>query len=266
MRFRLILQLSGRSNELPLNYQYELSSWIFHLINNSDKEFAFWLHESGYSFGNRKFKFFTFSRLRFGKYSITGDRLIIESEDIELIISFLIPQIVEHFIIGLFKNQKLRIGDSKSSVTFYVRQIEKLPEVRFSGKMSFSSLSPLIISHFNGINKYAQYLSPDDKRYPDLFYNNLISKYVALAGFNNELYNKSEVLADHEFGFSLNGGARPKLIKIKAGKEGETYLRGYEYNFELTAPVELMKIGYYAGFGEKNSLGFGCVEVMGNKN
>ncbi|MCB0538258.1 MAG: CRISPR-associated endoribonuclease Cas6, partial [Bacteroidetes bacterium] len=32
------------------------------------------------------------------------------------------------------------------------------------------------------------------------------------------------------------------------------------FHFELTAPVELHEIGYEAGFGEKNSMGFGCVK------
>lgn len=30
------------------------------------------------------------------------------------------------------------------------------------------------------------------------------------------------------------------------------------YNFELEATAELIRIGYLAGFGEKNSLGMGC--------
>jgi hypothetical protein len=34
----------------------------------------------------------------------------------------------------------------------------------------------------------------------------------------------------------------------------------------LNAPVELIKTGYYAGFGEKNSMGFGCVEIKRQLN
>jgi CRISPR-associated endoribonuclease Cas6 len=38
-------------------------------------------------------------------------------------------------------------------------------------------------------------------------------------------------------------------------------LIGYMYEFDLTAPAELQKVGYYAGFGHLGSQGFGCVGV-----
>jgi CRISPR-associated endoribonuclease Cas6 len=40
-------------------------------------------------------------------------------------------------------------------------------------------------------------------------------------------------------------------------------VRGYLCEFELQAPAELLRLGFQAGFGEKNSLGFGCAEVVG---
>jgi CRISPR-associated endoribonuclease Cas6 len=40
------------------------------------------------------------------------------------------------------------------------------------------------------------------------------------------------------------------------------FFKGFEFDFSLTAPVELMRIGYYGGVGEKNSLGFGCCELV----
>ncbi|HQG36370.1 MAG TPA: CRISPR-associated endoribonuclease Cas6 [Bacteroidales bacterium] len=262
MRFSLKLEVENGNVALPLNYQYELSSWIFHTIHNSDNDFARWLHETGYCNRNRKFKLFTFSRLKPEKYRISGDRMIIDSRNTELIVSFYVSEAVEHFIAGVFKNQHLKLGDRISSADFYVRQIEKLPDISFSSCMKFRAISPLIVSHNTGVEEYARYLSPEDDAYPELLYNNLISKYVATAEFHTEDCNKGAVLSEQEFGFSLLGGIRQKLIRIKAGKSDETFLKGFEFEFKLTAPVELMRIGYYSGFGEKNSLGFGCVEVV----
>jgi len=262
MRFRLNLEITGISRELPINYQYELSSWIFHVINYSNTDFARWLHDTGYCYGYKKFKLFTFSRLKPEKYTISGDRLVIESRNSELVISFFMQPAVEHFIEGLFRNQQFRLGDRFSSVDFHVSQIETLPDIDFSSRMNFRALSPIIISHNKLTEKYAQYLSPEDELYPELFYNNLINKYVALAEFNNESLNKTAALIEPDFKFSLIGRARQKLIRVKTGRSDETYLKGYEFDFSLTAPVELIKIGYFAGFGEKNSLGFGCVEEI----
>lgn len=261
MRFRLTLEVTGYNNHLPVNYQYELSSWIFHAINNSNNDFARWLHEKGFCYGNRKFKFFTFSKLVPGKYYLKGDRLVLESRYAQFITSFYLPMAAEHFIKGLFKDQSFRLGDKISSVEFRIMQIEKLPEVNFLTKMNFRTVSPVIISHYDGVHKYAQYISPENELYPEQLYNNLISKYVAIAETVNKDFTSEEAMAEHEFCFSIENNPKQKLIRIKAGKEGETYLKGFEYSFSLTAPVELIKIGYYAGFGEKNSLGFGCVEV-----
>ena len=50
MRFSLNLSLVDRNrNVLPDNYQYELSSWIYKVINHSDPAFAEWLHNRGFS-------------------------------------------------------------------------------------------------------------------------------------------------------------------------------------------------------------------------
>jgi CRISPR-associated endoribonuclease Cas6 len=266
MRFRLNLAVDKHTNEdsiLPINYQYELSSWIYRTINSSNSEFANWLHNIGYVNENRKFKLFTFSNLKPAKYKVLGDRLLIESENTELTLSFYLPETVEHFITGLFRNQSFRLGDKLSSVGFTVQQIEKLPEVEFTGNMSFRTISPMIVSkNTEPEKKYAQYLSPEDTNYGDLLANNLVNKYVALAEKGHLHTNNGPAIADVPINLSLVGTPRQKLIKIKAGNESETFLKGFLFSFQLSAPVELMRIGYYGGFGEKNSLGFGCCEVI----
>ncbi|MEO0247726.1 MAG: CRISPR-associated endoribonuclease Cas6 [candidate division WOR-3 bacterium] len=50
---------------------------------------------------------------------------------------------------------------------------------------------------------------------------------------------------------------KPKRIKIK-----ETWHRCVEMVFEAKGNPELLEIGYKAGFGAKNSMGFGMVKVV----
>lgn len=77
MRFNLNLSLTDRNRSvLPVNYQYELSSWIYKVINQSDPVFAKWLHDRGFSNDNKQFRLFTFSNLMVPQYEIAGDRLI----------------------------------------------------------------------------------------------------------------------------------------------------------------------------------------------
>ena len=39
-------------------------------------------------------------------------------------------------------------------------------------------------------------------------------------------------------------------------------MKGYLFNFELQGEPELLRLGYYGGFGRLNSQGFGCAEII----
>ncbi len=51
MRFKLHIEVipSLYGNKLPINYQYELSAWIYKVIALGDESYARWLHENGFS-------------------------------------------------------------------------------------------------------------------------------------------------------------------------------------------------------------------------
>ncbi len=266
MRFRLLLNVNSngsRKTQIPINYQYELSSWIYQTINQSDGEFSKWLHNTGHTRQNRKFKLFTFSQLVPVKYAVEGDRLTLLSEQVALTVSFYLPKAVEHFITGLFRKQKFQLGDRVSSVDFGVSQVEKLSDVDFNNEMTYRAISPVIISANDAENsRHARYLSPVEEKFSELMAGNLVNKYVALAENGlTEVRNIDEYI-NGAIRMELKGQPRQKLVKIKAGTTEQVFLKGYLFEFRFTAPVELMRIGYYGGFGEKNSLGFGCCEVV----
>ncbi len=63
--------------------------------------------------------------------------------------------------------------------------------------------------------------------------------------------------------FNLLDIRQKRLVHLPRKDMRTIKVRGYLMDFELTAPVELLELGYFAGFGEKNSsLGFGCVEIL----
>lgn len=262
MRFRLTLAVDrslGKDCVLPINYQYEISSWIYHTIHHGNPEFSKWLHENGLTNQNRKFKLFTFSGIRPALYKVSGDRLEIASDIAEIFLSFYLPEAVSHFITGLFKDVHFSIGDRISAGAFNVSQVEKLVEAKIAETMMFSCTSPIVVSKNdeNG-SRYARYVSPEEPDYETLFLNNLTNKYIALVSAG--IIPSAEGREAADMSFRCMGKPRQKLIRIKSGTDSEISVRGYLFNFELTAPMELMRIGYYGGFGEKNSLGFGCCE------
>ena len=98
-----------KQNVLPVNYQYELSAWIYKVINQSDPEFAAWLHDKGFSDSNKQFRLFTFSNFNVRHREIVGDRLIIKADPIELIISTLPEETIQHFVTGIFHDREFRL-------------------------------------------------------------------------------------------------------------------------------------------------------------
>ena len=106
----------------------------------------------------------------------------------------------------------------------------------------------------------AQFLSPDEEGYKDYFLKNLVRKYENYAHFTgNSISPEYTELMDWQL---EKGRVKSSLETIKAGTKAETKVRGYDYQFRIKAPEPIMRIGLLAGFGEKNSLGFGCGEVV----
>ncbi|MEI6679507.1 MAG: CRISPR-associated endoribonuclease Cas6 [Mariniphaga sp.] len=255
MRFKLNLSLTNKNqNILPVNYQYELSAWIYKVINQSDPDFALWLHEKGFSNDKKQFRLFTFSNLIVPQREIIKDRLIIKSDNVGLIISTLPEETIQHFVSGVFCDREFAIGDQISSVGFKINSIEALQAPDFTDELSFRSLSPLFVSGKVEGRQYAQHFSPQYEGYLQLLINNLKAKFKVFTG-NESIFNVQNAAIE------LLSTPKQKGITIKAGTPQETKLVGYQYNFKLKANAELLRMGYYTGFGEKNSMGFGCCQI-----
>ena len=260
MRFRITLQKKEieRIAMIPLNYQYPISSWIYHVIQTSDSDFSHWLHSEGKRYETRVFKHFTFSQLSGAKgwYTIADDRMLVNHRQIYLTVSFNLPEIVEHFIKGIFMDTECRLFDKKSEASFQVRNIERLPDPEFSSNMAFKTLSQILLSKpADETREHELYLSPVDKDYEFYLKQNLIGKY-------NSLFPESPINEDFDFKFTLLNKARKKGIKIKDGRKDGTQVIPYFFQFRIEAPIELIKTAYFSGFGKISSQGLGCVEVM----
>ena len=255
MRFRLSLHIDKLAfgDKLPLSYTYELCSVVYKILSKSDKEFAVWLHENGFCSGNKKFKLFTFSRLHVPSFRIEGEFMHILSDTVEWQISFLPERSTQEFVRGVFQNQTFEVGTRKANVRFHVREISVMPLPIFTETMEFETLSPICIS-FRGKNGKVDYLSPDNPEALPLIRQNLFNKYFA---FHGKEY-------DSEFDFNFEVLSKPKsvLVTIKSGTPQQTRVRGFMCRFKMTAPLELMKVAYDAGVGEKGSTGFGMIKSI----
>ncbi len=273
MRFQLYLRPLRDQQSLLFNYQYPLQSWLYGLLHRADENYADFLHQTGYAVanGNKTFKHFTFSALqipRTEKVKPGDTALVLRCAMISLVVSFYVDEAAEKFIGGLFQDQRLSLFNQQHQADFVVERVETLPD-RIEGKgthpLHLQTLSPLIVSEKeNGLD---QYLAPTDEPFARLLALNLVDKYRSI--FPDKLPEMDAHLAERLVKFKLVSDPskiKTRKMKVKENKGAETKVVGYHnFQFELTAPVEMLEVGYFGGLGRYNAMGCGCVEVVGSR-
>ena len=257
MRFKITLNRTGKQRMLPMDYQYYLSAWIYKVISKANYEFANFLHSEGYGTGGRRFKLFCYSPLDFGKPVLWKEKSLFEikTDQLTVNVSFQLDEAAENFIIGLFNHQQAYIGDRFNGLELAVTQVERLSDPTMEKTMHYRALSPIVISRLTDGEKYARYLSPATVGYAGLLRAHIEHKYTTVP----QATPLPEVF---DFDFSLQGNPRSKLITLKAYTPQQSKVRGYVYEFQLTAPVKIHRLLLAAGAGEKNSMGFGWCEII----
>jgi CRISPR-associated endoribonuclease Cas6 len=267
---RLVIKLKSIvPTAIPVNYNYPLSSAIYNLLRFGSPEFTEFLHNTGYIYNNKTYKLFTFA-LKFENAIIRksdsfGRNLsfILKSPEATLYISSpMIDTFIQNFVLGTFEKQSLIINSEFSSARFEISSVESLPEIQITDRMKFSLLSPLVLStkrnHNGQLKQY--YLRTDDKdEINRVLTQNLINKYKLV--YNKEI-DAEELKLDWDKTY-LNSHERvTKKITIKEASKVPIDIIGIQAPFTLSGNPELIRIGYAAGFGEKNSMGFGTAEAI----
>jgi CRISPR-associated endoribonuclease Cas6 len=260
MRFQLILEQEGSAQLIPINYQYELSAWIYKIIRAADRSFAEFLHAKGYQCRGKTFKLFNFSNLYDFRYERIRDRLKLLSPQLCLDISFFVDETAEHFIMGLFNNQSFRLGDRITQADLRVARVAAAPVNISNNTVQLRTRSPLVVSQSRGRGEPARYLSPTEEDYADLFWGNLLDKYRSIVAEVPPSFSTERL----DFRCHTRK-PKSRLVTIKADTPQETQVRGFFFDFELSAPLPLLELGLLAGFGGENAMGFGCCDIVKKK-
>lgn len=233
MRVRISLKGKG---QIPFNYNLALAGAIYGFIKRADLDLAYSIHSS------TDYKFFTFSWLRIPERKISEKGIFVNG-NAHFFVSSPIGRMVTAFIEGLFERPYIEIDRTR----FEVDTIKILKSPKFTRKMVFSTLSPIIVrtaeeesSHLRIIDLY-----PTDQKFYENLKSNLIEKY-------RKLYNDKK----EDISFSKPISVKPVRIRIK-----NTFHRASHMIFEANGDSELLRLGYETGFGEKNSMGFGMVRI-----
>ncbi len=263
MQLKLTLYTSQRYACLPFNYQYPLSAAIYKIIQRADDSYAAFLHNEGYTHHGKTFKLFTFGDIR-TPFSKSGDRMILQTSEAELIICFYLPDAAETFVRGLFMNQQIEVADNNSRVVFTVQQVAMQPAMalpKTDTAILLHPLSPLVTGRKNDRGHY-DYRSPEDVDFIDCLVYNWMEKWGAVhdASEADLLEFQKVIMVQIRF---FNHPPQQRLIAIKAGTGAETKIRGYtKFRLAVKAPAALMELALGAGLGLHNAQGMGCVAVV----
>ncbi|ADG13896.1 CRISPR-associated protein Cas6 [Methanocaldococcus infernus ME] len=221
--------------KISFNHQYYLASAIYNIVKEGNPNFAEKLHKI------RDFKFYTFSTLKLPRRVIYKDYLESYDGKAYFYVSSPNKEFIECFVNGLFEKGRIRVGN----IIFHIERISLLESPKEFKILK--TLSPIYLKtkvEEDGRLKTKDLLPTHSKFYENLK-KNLKRKY--------EKYFNKECNLDFDFEILK---FKPKRVKIKGG-----YLTCSDLVFKVWGDYELIKFGYDCGFGEKNSLGFGMVEV-----
>ena len=241
---RLDIRLEGEKIFIPFNYNTLVHAMVFDKLRFADPEYASEVHDSS------SFKHFTFSEIHGEKTSVDSARggLAVHSPSIQLFVSSPRERFLSAFMSGLACKPEARIGENALRIS----SVEALPPVDFSsGRAVFRTLSPINASTMRERDgKLVRWdLLPDDAQFSENINKNLARKY---SDFHGKPANGGGLE------FKLMGPFKTRRIRIK----NEFHVAS-RMLFEASGSPELLSFAYECGFGERNSMGFGMVEVIG---
>ncbi|GAB3283599.1 CRISPR-associated endoribonuclease Cas6 [Larkinella harenae] len=269
MQFRLTLRPVARQTLVPFNYAYRLSAFIYAVLADADAQYATFLHSQGYEYSStRRFKLFTFSDLIMPKAKADpkAGGMWVNSPYIEWVVSFYMDKAAQHFIIGLFQDQRCVIATPKHKAEFIIERVEAVPVEIESSTVQLRTLSPVVIAEKSerrtGQRGMDQYLHPADVQFGPLLIDNLLAKWNSIPRTVSAGDSSDYDFATSAVTYRLLPDREPKsrLVTIKEDSRAETKVRGYYgFTFELSGPRKILELAVLAGVGRYNAEGFGAV-------
>ena len=175
----------------------------------------------------------------------------------EWLISSPVNEFLTQLAGGLLSQGVLRVG----AATLPICQVEMLAapvfsEVAFIDTVRFSCLSP-IVAALSLPDGRTRYLRPSDEaEFGEAVRRNLLRKHALLYG-GPPADDRFALTFDPAYLARSHGGT--KLITYK-----NIGIVGAFCPFTVSGSTDLIRVGYDAGFGEKNAGGFGMVEMQKN--
>lgn len=243
VRFLIRLHPENEPFRIPFNHQHHLQGLIYRRIQRVNPDLSLRLHKPKVP------KLFTYSLFMAEKKELAEDRRCLLGYNHGFFyLSTAVPEIAEAFIGGLLQNPKVEMWGER----FTVEEIKALAEPEKLNGRKLVTLSPIAVTtkrvQFGKPRSYD--LSPGEPEFYELIKENLREKYVLIYGSKPPEEFEMKVL-----------NSKPKRFEVKPG----IFQIAWHLVFRVYGDEGLLRAGYLAGFGEKNSIGFGMVKVDGRR-
>ncbi len=254
---RLLIECElRRETPFPMNHQHDLMALAYRLVACGDEEYASFLHNQGYAAneGGKRVKLFCFSGLRCRNRRAAGGTLWLGPGVVTWLVSSPVEAFLQYFATGLLSEGVVTVGEQRLPIA----QVQTLPPPDFArGAARFTCLTPVVASipRPEAEGGGTTYLRPrDGSAFSAAVRNNLLTKYGALCG-RLPADDRFDLRFDTDYlARDAHGGTKKVTIK---GIE----VVGAQAPFAASGSAELLELMYACGAGEKNSAGFGMVEL-----
>jgi len=244
MRFKLFIETEWAAQLIEGKQQYDIYIWLKQIIDASPELKQLSDQTNG--------SFFTFSDIQTVKN---------KPKQCYFYLSFLPFNRIEELFVPAITGKIFEKTGNDIKFKFNITDIEPMPEPEFTNHMALTTLSPIILAfRDHTANKYSEFMYPKGERYCDIFMTSLQEKYKTY----NRIVNNSPNIdyLNYAYNLEMSGKTKSRLTIIQEKSTEKPRLRSYAFDFKIKAPKELIRIGYYIGFGDKNEYGFGCCEII----
>lgn len=234
--------------KLPIHYNHLIQGLIYSHISNIEERDR--LHDYGYMVGPKKIKLMTFSKIS-GLYSVDKDYITFKSP-VELTFSSYYDEIASEISYNLLSDENIYLNGTKlnvSDVKSYFFDDNRYKNIKY---YMIEMISPLTVYTTDKSNRKA-FFSPWSPEFENAIQRNIITKLNAV---NREISNFSFNIIPN----NIKNNKDEKILYFK-----DTLIKGYNGIYSIKTEPEIMKLLYYSGIGSKNSEGFGCFNILGDR-
>lgn len=231
---------------IPVQYNHAIQSMIY---NNISPELADFLHEQGFLLNGRRFKLFTFSRLK-GTFKMRDDGKIEFASPVELTVASPIERFLRELSEGMLRKTDFVLLGQK----IFLESVSVCSPINFEDAgdvVKIKMLSPMVAYKTDKPSGKTIYFSPWDVTFTELIRNNVEKKYFLLTG---------QRIKNTHFEIIPTRPWDRRYCKVLNYKE--TVIKGWLGIYKLQGDKRLIETAYDTGLGSKNPQGFGCFEII----